>query len=116
MNQVQLMGNVTTDIELKEAATGKKYVQFTLAVNSRSEREVTNFIDMVAFDRLAEILSQYAKKGNKIAVEGRLSQSQYIDKEGNKRNTLKVILSDFEFLDHKKVGSKTEDEVAISKK
>lgn len=113
MNQVQLMGNVTADIELKEAATGKKYVQFTLAVNARSEK--TNFIDMVAFDKLAETLSQYVKKGRKIAVEGRLSQSQYIDKEGNKRNTLKVILSDFEFLDHKKVGSTSEEEVAIAK-
>lgn len=113
MNQVQLMGNVTADIELKEAATGKKYAQFTLAVNAKGDN--TNFIDMVAFDKLAEILSQYIKKGRKIAVEGRLSQSQYIDKEGNKRNTLKVIVSDFEFLDHKKADSTSQDEVAISK-
>lgn len=112
MNQVQLMGNVTADIELREAATGKKYAQFTLAVKSRSTKDITNFIDIVAFDKQAELLSQYVKKGRKIGVEGYLNQSQYIDKEGNKRNALKVILTHLEFIDRRKDGA---EEVAASK-
>ncbi len=112
MNQVNLMGNVTKDIELREAATGMKYAQFAIAVNSRSTKATTNFIDIVAFNKQAEILSQYVKKGSKICVEGHLNDSQYIDQEGNKRNTLKVILDHFEFADKKK--NITSEEIAVS--
>lgn len=114
MNQVNLMGNVTKDIELQEAATGTKYVQFRIAVHTRSEKANANFIDIVAFNKQAEILSQYVKKGSRICIEGHLTDSQYIDYEGNKRNTLKVILDHFEFADTKKEVA-DQEEIAASK-
>lgn len=115
MNQVQLMGNVTKDIELRESAAGMKYVQFTLAVNSSHAKDTTNFIDIVAFDKQAELLSQYVNKGRKIGVEGYLNQSQYIDKDGNKKNSLKVVLTHLEFIDRKKDLVTPEEEIAVSK-
>lgn len=113
MNQVQLIGNVTKDIELRESAGGTKYVQFTIGVHSSRANATTNFIDIIAFSRQAEILSQYAYKGCKLCISGRLNNSQYIDHEGNKRNTLKVILENFEFADKNKKAATTQ-EVAVT--
>ena len=114
MNQVHLIGNITRDLELKEAATGTKYVQFAIAVDSKSADGHTNFIDVVAFNKQAELLTQYTDKGKKIEIEGHLNYSQYIDKDGNKRNTLKVILDRFELVDKKENTSPQGEEIAAS--
>ena len=95
MNEVHLIGGITRDIELKVAASGVKYAQFTLAVDSGFKKVTTNYIDIVAFHEQAEEISQHGKKGTKLSIDGHLSQSQYMDQEGNKHNTLKVILEKF---------------------
>lgn len=111
MNKVQLLGNVTRDIELKESAQNNKYAQFTLAVNRYAGGQTqTDFIDVVAFGRQAEILGEYGHKGLKLAVNGRLSSGQYVNKEGIKVNTLKVTLENFEFAGR----PKTKEDVAAT--
>ena len=99
MNQVNLMGNVTRDFEMKESAGHHKYVQFVLAVNpiGNQDREA-DFINMVAFGSQAEILSAYAQKGTKLAVSGHLSSENYINKEGLKRTSTNVVVESFEFI------------------
>lgn len=105
MNRVSLVGNIVRDLELKKFNDDKSvYVQFTLAVHdysySKTEKSST-FINVVSFGKKAEILSRYAVKGSKLAVEGKIETGSYIDKDGIKKYTSNVILQDFEFIDSK---------------
>lgn len=105
MNNVNLVGRVTKDIELKVSRCGSKvYTYFTLAVNRYAGREkgqVTDFIDIVAFDKQAETLSKYVFKGDKIAINGRLDTGSYEGADGAKKYFSKVILDDFSFMGNK---------------
>lgn len=104
MNQVTLIGNLTDNLELKTSKdSGKVYTQFTLAVNNHKGKEKnTDFLDVVAFGSKAEILSQHMQKGRKLFIVGKLKNNSYVNQEGIKRYTTRVILDDFEFVDNKK--------------
>lgn len=105
MNRVSLVGNIVKNLELKKSNDGKSaYVRFTLAVsdyNYSKLEKIATFINIVAFGKKAEVLSQYAVKGIKLAVEGKIETGIYTDKEGMKRYVSNVILHDFEFIDSK---------------
>lgn len=109
MNKVNIIGNVTKDLELKESENGgTAYVQFTVAINEyiygTKEKKVT-FIETVAFGRKAEVLAVHLQKGSKIAIEGKLSTSSYTNKNGAKSYSTKIIVDEFTFVDSKKVIS-----------
>lgn len=103
MNQVSLMGNVATDLELKASTKNSTpYTQFKLAVDDYYGQErKTNFIRIVAFGQKAETLTKYITKGRKLVVNGRMSIETYQDKDGIKRERTSVILEDFEFADYR---------------
>ena len=105
MNRVYLIGRVTRYLELKHFGTEeRKYARFTLAVdeyNSTTKENTTNFINIVAFDRKAEILSQYITKGRKLSIEGKLRAGSYLDKNNSKKYAVDIILEDFDFIDNK---------------
>ncbi|OOM82036.1 single-stranded DNA-binding protein [Clostridium puniceum] len=105
MNKVYLIGRVTRDLELQHYGTSKRsYIQFTLAVNeynSATKQDSTNFINVVAFDRKAEILSQYITKGHKLSIQGKIRTGSYFDKNNEKKYTVDIILDDFNFIDNK---------------
>ncbi len=105
MNTVYLIGNITKDLELQHYGTNdRSYVHFTLAVNeynSSTKENSTNFINVVAFDRKAEILSQYITKGSKLSIQGKIRTGSYLDKNNVKKYTVDIILDDFDFIDNK---------------
>ena len=105
MNRVYLIGRVTRDLELQHFGTDERnYVRFTLAVDeykSITKEFITNFIDIVAFDRKAEILSQYITKGRKLSIEGKIRTGSYLDKNNSKKYAVDIILEDFDFIDNK---------------
>ena len=105
MNKVYLIGNVTKDLELQHYGTNdRSYVNFTLAVNeynSTTKENSTNFINVVAFDRKAEILSQYITKGSKLSIQGKIRTGSYLDKNNVKKYTVDIILDEFDFIDKK---------------
>ena len=105
MNKVYLIGNVTKDLELRHYGTSQRsYVHFTLAVdeyNPTTKEKSANFINVVAFDRKAEILSQYMTKGCKLSIQGKLRTGSYLDKNNTKKYTVDIILDDFDFIDSK---------------
>lgn len=70
MNKATIIGNTTKDIEVKTSKSGKPWCSFTLAVN---KGEKATFIPCVAFNKTAELLGKYVKKGNKIAVVGEIN-------------------------------------------
>ena len=98
MNRFHCIGNFTRDPELKETPNGHKVVEFSLAINSRGKNEEVAFIDFQAWDKQAEIIAQYCKKGKPVYVESTLKQEKWTDKEGNNRSKLKGNVSHFEFL------------------
>jgi len=100
MNQVILIGNTTTDIEVKKTQNGKSVASFTLAV-SQGKDKPSDFIKCVAWENTAELLSQYVKKGHKVAVIGKVSTRSYEDKDGKKFYVTEILVREIEFLEQK---------------
>jgi single-strand DNA-binding protein len=91
INRVVLMGNLTRDPELKKTTTGLSVISFSLAVNRRTNgQEEVDFFDCEAWRQSADYLGQYAKKGNTVAVEGRLKTDSY-EKDGVKVKKVKIV-------------------------
>ena len=102
-NKVILMGNLTRDIELRHTQGGMAIAKFGMAINRKTRsqgeaKETTCFVDCTAFDKSAELLSQYVRKGSQLFVDGRLEFSTWEAKEGGKRSKLEVIVENFQFM------------------
>lgn len=109
MNKAILIGRLTRDPELRTTPTGRNVCQFSVAVsrnftNANGEREA-DFINCVVWDKQAENLVKYQKKGNQIAVEGRIQTRNYDDKDGKKVYVTEILASNISFLDSKGTGA-----------
>jgi len=105
-NKVILAGNLVADPELRYTPKGTAVAKIRLAINrnytleSGEKKEEVTYVDVDAFARQAEVISQYLKKGRPILVEGRLRYETWDDKQtGQKRSKLGVVLEGFQFLD-----------------
>jgi single-strand DNA-binding protein len=96
MNNVSLIGNLATDVELKDLGDEKSVAGFLLAV-SRTNRDEADFVWVNAWDRQAETCAQYLGKGRRVGVEGRL-RSRSWEEEGKRRTVVEVVASRVEFL------------------
>jgi single-strand DNA-binding protein len=94
MSSTVFEGNVTKDLELATAGSGKCYLRFSLANTYRAEGrdDHTTYIDCVAFGQLAENIAASAGKGVRLSVEGRLNQSNWTTQDGQKRSKLELIV------------------------
>lgn len=106
MNEVWLIGRLTKDPEAKETPGGKKVAKMTLAVdrdyvNGEGEREA-DFIDVVAWEKLAEICSKHLGKGRLVSVKGRLQIRAYDDNQGIRRKAAEIVAEKIHFLDRPK--------------
>src|ERR1700733_7190416 len=104
LNKVFLYGNLTRDPELKALPSGSQVANFGIATNrsykdkSGARQEATEFHNVVAFGRTAEVIAQYMKKGRPIYVEGRIQTRSWDDKEGGKKNyRTEIIVDTFQF-------------------
>ena len=109
MNKAILIGRLTKDPELRTTPTGRNVCQFSVEVsrnftNVYGEREA-DFINCVVCDKQAENLVKYQKKGNQIAVEGRIQTRNYDDKDGKKVYVTEILASNISFLDSKGTGA-----------
>lgn len=102
MNKVILSGRVTKDIEMRYTQTGKAVARFILAVNRRiskdKEKQQTDFIPIVVWDKLAEVCNKYLTKGSQILVEGHLQIRDYVAQDGKKHYIAEVIAQELEFM------------------
>lgn len=108
LNSVTLIGRLVRDPELRYIPTGQPVAAFTLAVdrsftNGQGERD-TDFIDIIAWRKLAETVSQHLAKGRLVAVQGRLQIRSYETQDGHKRKVAEVVASSVRFLDKRKAG------------
>ena len=97
MNSVHLIGNLATDVELRDAGEQKKVASFLLAVNRASRDGGADFVWVTAWDRQAELCSEYLGKGNRVAVDGRL-KSRTWEQDGRRRDAVEVVARRVEFL------------------
>ena len=101
MNKVTLSGRLTKDPVVRYTPSGKAYARASIAVDRRTKEKTADFFNLVAWEKTAEIMEKYLKKGSKILVDGRLQFSQYEDKDGAKKSNVDVIVDSFEFMDAK---------------
>jgi len=109
MNSINLIGNITKDIDLRSTTSGKSVVELNIAVNGIGENEVV-YIPVVVWEKQAENVARYCSKGSKIGVSGKLIQSEYTSQGGTKRRITKVQANHIEFL-NKPVGKKEEQDL-----
>lgn len=104
LNKVILYGNLTRDPELKALPSGSQVANFGIATNrtykdkNGQKQETTEFHNVVAFGRTAEVIAQYVKKGRPLFIEGRLQTRTWDDKESGKKNyRTEIIVDNFQF-------------------
>ena len=98
MNTVNIIGNITKDIELRYTPNGTAVVTLSIAVNERrGEEDYASFFDVIVFGKQAENCNQYLSKGKKVGVTGRLRQERW-EKDGAKRSKVVIIAERVEFL------------------
>jgi single-strand DNA-binding protein len=97
VNVVTLIGNLATDVELREVGPEKKVASFVLAVDRANRDGGADFVSVSAWDRQAELCAEYLGKGRRIAVDGRLKSRSW-EEEGKRRSAIEVVARRVEFL------------------
>lgn len=109
MNHVSLLGRLTKAPDARRTSEGTAVTSFTLAVDRDYQKDVTDFIDCVAWRQTAEFASKYLDKGRAVAVTGQLQIREWKDKDGKGRRNAEVIVDHIYFADSKPTAAKTED-------
>ena len=112
VNKVTLLGNVGKDPEIRSTAGGTMVANLTLATSDRQKdaqgnwQDRTEWHNLVAFTRTAEIVRDYVKKGSKLYVEGKISTNSWDDKEsGQKRYRTEILVNELVLLTGREEGS-----------
>lgn len=110
LNRVQLIGNLTRDPELRYTPSGTAVCSFSLATNRNwttdtgEKKDEVEFHRIVAWNKLAELCSQFLTKGRKVFVEGRLTTRSWTAQDGSQKSTTEIVISDMILLDSRKTG------------
>src|SRR4029078_6010369 len=111
LNRVQLIGNLTRDPELRYTPQGTAVCSFSIATNrswttdSGEKKDEADFHRVVAWNKLAELCSQFLTKGRKVYVEGRLSTRNWTGQDGAQKSTTEVVIDDMILLDNQRAGA-----------
>lgn len=111
MNHVTLIGNLATDVSLKELGDDKRVADFLLAVDRPGEGKGADFIRVTVWERQADACAQYLAKGSHVAVDGRLKSRSW-EEEGKRRTAVDVVANRVQFLPGR--GSETPFEAAAA--
>ena len=113
LNNVVLMGRLTSLPELKQTSSGVEVTSFSIAVDRdyvrQGEERQTDFINCVAWRQTAKFITSYFRKGQMIAVTGSLQTRNYEDKNGNKRVATDVVVANASFCGSKDDGGRVEE-------
>ena len=117
MNKTILIGRLTRDVQVRTNENNNTIGAFTLAIARPYKKEdgqtETDFINCIAFNKRAESIDKYCKKGTQLAVEGRIQTRDYTDKEGTKRYVTEVLVENFYLLGSKSEGAKVVEEPMV---
>lgn len=111
INRVMITGNLTRDPELRSTGSGMSVLKIGMAVNDRRKNsssgeweDVANFVDVTVFGARADALAKILRKGNKVAVEGKLRWSSWENPAGEKRNKLEVVADEVDLFSSREGG------------
>lgn len=111
-NNVEFLGRITHDLELRTISSGTSVLDFTLARNRMKTKDGedagADFVRCTAWGKIAETINTYFRKGERIGVSGRLQTDNYEDKDGNKRSTTKIMVESIEFIEKKNSSGDTD--------
>ena len=109
-NKVQLIGNLGGNPEIRTTESGKKMARFSVATNesyrtAKGDKVTeTQWHNLIAWGKVADIAEQYLSKGSEVAIEGKLINRNYSDKDGKKRYVTEVQVNEVLMLGEKKAG------------
>lgn len=117
LNKVQLIGNLTRDPELRYTPTGAAVCSFGLATNRNwttdqgEKHDEAEFHNIVAWNKLAELCSQFLIKGRKVYLEGRLATRTWQAQDGTQKTRTEIVISDMILLDSKRPENESADQI-----
>ena len=98
LNIAQLIGNLGSDPEVRSTQGGQRVASFSMATSEEwknkegEKQEKTQWHRVIAWGKLADIIEEYVKKGDKVYVQGRIEYRQWDDKDGNKRYSTEIVI------------------------
>lgn len=111
LNVIAVMGRLARDPELRQTTTGKSVASFTIACDrgrkDANGQKQTDWLNVVSWDKTAEFVCRYFRKGSLVVVDGRLQSRSYQDKDGNNRTAVEIVAQNVNFS-----GEKTNSEPA----
>lgn len=108
INNIAIMGRLTADPKMSQTTTGKRVAEFRIACD-RFNRERADFFTVIAWDGKADFVSRFFRKGDLIAVDGRLQSREYQDKQGNNRTVVEISASNLHFCGGKNSSAEAPD-------
>lgn len=103
INNAVIMGRLVKDPEERKTSAGKTVCSFCVAVDDSFNKDKTYFLDIIAWDKKAEFVIEYFRKGSMIAVQGKLTTRVWEDKNGNKRKETEIVADNVSFCGEKKL-------------
>jgi single-strand DNA-binding protein len=98
VNVVTLIGNLATEVEVKELAEGKRVATFVLAVDRTGRDGGADFVRVAAWDRQADLCRQFLHKGYRVALDGRLRSRSWQAPDGTRRSAVEVVANRVQFV------------------
>jgi single-strand DNA-binding protein len=98
VNVVTLIGNLATDVDLRDVGEDKKVARFVLAVDRRGQDAGADFFRVAVWAKQAEACAQHLAKGRRVAIDGRLRSNSWEDRDGNRRHSVEVVANHVQFL------------------
>lgn len=108
MNSVHIIGRITKDLEVKATPTGKSVLNFTVAIPRFRKDDGADFANCVAWNKTAENMGRFLKKGDRISVTGKLQSRTYEDKDKKKIYVTEILAEEVEFLEPKRAEDPAE--------
>ena len=111
------MGRLTADPELRTTTSGKRVTSITIAVERKyvksGEERQADFLNIVVWEKTAEFVERYFRKGQMIAIQGSIQQRNYEDKNGNKRTAIDIVADEVHFCGDKKERATEQDTFTV---
>jgi len=116
LNKVMLIGRLGQDPEVKTTQSGIQVASASIACSEKfkdkngQKQEKTEWINLVFWNKQAELAGQYLQKGSQVYIEGQIKTDEWTDKDGNKRYSTKVHVREMQFLDPPKTGGQQQQQ------
>lgn len=113
MNNVNIIGRLTKDVDVRKTSTNKSVSSFSIAVDNLATKDgekTTSFFNCNAWNSVAETLSKYTRKGDRIAISGSLIQRNYDNKNGEKISVVEINVNSITLIENKKENVSTQSE------